>query len=162
MPRGTWGPYRMGFVGAYNTIEANVGAYNTVCATTVVEYCSNRHTGHGHGLTCAPWLAFSVRLLVLSEPMSRSESSSRLWSRQSEKSGVQGPYEPRSEGRGVGVRSSALGQAFRSERTSRGGWSPNRALRLDRWAEVAGRVGVALLGLGLPIYFWTAPLPCCF
>ena len=28
------------FNGAHNTVEGNVGAYNTVCVRAVVEYCS--------------------------------------------------------------------------------------------------------------------------
>ena len=43
---------------AYNTVEVNVGAYNTVCGRAVVKYCS---TGYGpwcHGLTCEPRPAF--------------------------------------------------------------------------------------------------------
>ena len=35
-----------GFNGAYNTVEENVGAYNTVCVRAVVEYCSYRCTGY--------------------------------------------------------------------------------------------------------------------
>ena len=45
----------------------NIDAYNTVYVREVAEYCSYRRTGYGpwyHGLTCAPWLAFSVRPLV--------------------------------------------------------------------------------------------------
>ena len=60
----------MGVNGAHNTVEGNVGAYNTVCVRAVAEYYSCRHIGYGpwyHGLTCAPWLAFSVCPLVLSE-----------------------------------------------------------------------------------------------
>ena len=60
----------MGVNGAYNTVEGNVGAYNTVCVRAVAVYCSFRRTGYGpwyRGLTCAPWLAFSVCPLVLSE-----------------------------------------------------------------------------------------------
>ena len=60
----------MGVNDAHNTVEGNVGAYNTVCVRAVVEYCSCRRIGYGpwyHGLTCAPWLAFSVRPLVPSE-----------------------------------------------------------------------------------------------
>ena len=53
MPRGMWGPYRMGVNGAYNIVEGNVGAYNTVRVRVVAEYC----TGYGpwyRGLTpCA-------------------------------------------------------------------------------------------------------------
>ena len=84
----------MGVNGAYNTVEGNVGAYNTICARTIAEYCSYRRIGHGRGLTCAPWLTLSVRLLVLSEPASRSDGPSLLWFRQSEKSGEQGFCAP--------------------------------------------------------------------
>ena len=58
------------FNGAYNTVEKNVGAYNTVCVRAVVEYCSYRCKGYGpwyRGLTCAPCLAFVVCSLVFSE-----------------------------------------------------------------------------------------------
>ena len=47
----------MGVNGAYNTIEGNVGAYNTVSVRIVVEYYFYRRTGYGpwyHGLTCVP------------------------------------------------------------------------------------------------------------
>ena len=47
----------MGVNGAHNTIEGNVGTYNTVCVRAVAEYCSCRRTGYSpwyHGLTCAP------------------------------------------------------------------------------------------------------------
>ena len=63
----------MGVNGGHNTVERNVGAYNTVCVRAVAEYCSCRRTGYGpwyRGLTCAPWLAFSVRPLVHSEQAS--------------------------------------------------------------------------------------------
>ena len=33
-------PYRMGVNGVHNTVEGNVGAYNTVCVRTVAEYYS--------------------------------------------------------------------------------------------------------------------------
>ena len=42
--------------GAYNTIDTNVGAYNTVCVRAIVEHCSLRRIGCGpwyRGLTCA-------------------------------------------------------------------------------------------------------------
>ena len=64
------GPYRMGVNGAHNTVEGNVGAYNTICVKAVAEYCSCRCTGYGpwyHGLTYVPYFAFSVRSVVLSE-----------------------------------------------------------------------------------------------
>ena len=59
----------MGVNGAHNTVEGNVGAYNTVCVKAVAEYCSCRRTEYGpwcRGLICAPYLAFSVCSLVLS------------------------------------------------------------------------------------------------
>ena len=60
----------MGVNGTHNTVEGNVGAYNTVCVRAVIEYYSCRCIGYGpwyHGLTCAPCLAFFVRSLVFSE-----------------------------------------------------------------------------------------------
>ena len=33
--------------GAYNTVEINVGAYNTVCVGAVVEHYSHRCIGYG-------------------------------------------------------------------------------------------------------------------
>ena len=60
----------MGVNGAHNIVEGNVGAYNTVCVSVVVEYYSYRRIGYGpwyRGLTCAPWLAFPVCPPVLSE-----------------------------------------------------------------------------------------------
>ena len=35
---------------AYNTVDTNVGAYNTVCVMAVEEYCSRRRTGYGPGI----------------------------------------------------------------------------------------------------------------
>ena len=35
---------------AYNTVDTNVGAYNTVCVRVVVEHRSCRHTGYGPGI----------------------------------------------------------------------------------------------------------------
>ena len=55
-PEARGGPYRMGVNGAHNTVDGNIGAYNTVCVRKVAEYCSCRCTGYGplyHGLTCA-------------------------------------------------------------------------------------------------------------
>ena len=63
----------MGVNGAHNTVEENVGTYNTVRVWEVVEYCFCRCIGYGpwyRGLTCAPCLAFFVRSLVLSERVS--------------------------------------------------------------------------------------------
>ena len=40
-PETRGGPYRMGVLAApYNTVEGDVGAYNTVCARVATEYCS--------------------------------------------------------------------------------------------------------------------------
>ena len=60
----------MGVNDAHNTIEENVSAYNTVCVREVAEYYFCRFIGYSpwyYGLTCAPWLTFSIRPLVLSE-----------------------------------------------------------------------------------------------
>ena len=67
-PEACGGPYHIGVNGTHNTVEGDVGAYSTVCVRVVAEYCSCKRTGYGpwyHGLTCAPWLAFSVCPLVL-------------------------------------------------------------------------------------------------
>ena len=53
------GPYRMGVNGAHNTVEGNVGAYNTVCVRAVTEYCSMQGMVPGTVvLTCESCLAF--------------------------------------------------------------------------------------------------------
>ena len=36
--------------GAYNTVDTNVGAYNTVCVRAVVKHCSCRLIGYGPGI----------------------------------------------------------------------------------------------------------------
>ena len=36
--------------GSYNTVDTNVGAYNTVCVSAVGERCSHRRTGYGLGI----------------------------------------------------------------------------------------------------------------
>ena len=59
----------MGVNGAHNTV-GKMSAPTTLCVREVVEYYSCRHTGYGpwyHGLIRAPYLAFSVCSLVLSE-----------------------------------------------------------------------------------------------
>ena len=33
--------------GAHNTVDTNVGAYNTACVRVVVEHYFRRHTGYG-------------------------------------------------------------------------------------------------------------------
>ena len=51
MPRGMWGDFcRMGANGAYNTVDTNVGAYNTICVRAAMEHCSRRRTGYGPGM----------------------------------------------------------------------------------------------------------------
>ena len=69
-PEAYGGSYCMGVNGAHNTVGKNVNANNTVCDREVAEYCFCRCTGYCpwyRGLTCAPYLAFSVRPLVPSE-----------------------------------------------------------------------------------------------
>ena len=47
MPRGMWGLFVVWESnGAYNTIDTNVGAYNTVCVREVIEYYFYRCTGY--------------------------------------------------------------------------------------------------------------------
>ena len=43
-PEACGGPSR---IGAYNTAEGNVGAYNTICVREVAEYCSRKCRGYG-------------------------------------------------------------------------------------------------------------------
>ena len=51
MPRGMWGLFAVRESNdAYNTVDTNVGAYNTVCVRAVVEHCSRRRTGYGPGI----------------------------------------------------------------------------------------------------------------
>jgi len=58
-PEAYGGPYRMGVNGAHNTVEGNVGAYNTVCVRAVTEYCSMQGMVPGTVvLTCESCLAF--------------------------------------------------------------------------------------------------------
>ena len=49
-PEACGGPYHMGVNGAHNTVEENIGTYNTVCVRAVAEYCSYRCVGHGPGI----------------------------------------------------------------------------------------------------------------
>ena len=60
MPRGTWGALPYGsFSGPYNTVEGDVGAYNTVCVRVAVEYYSVQGMVPSIVvLTCEPCLAF--------------------------------------------------------------------------------------------------------
>ena len=51
MPRGMWGLFAVWEPnGAYNTVDTNVSAYNTVCVRAVEEHCSRRRTGYGPGI----------------------------------------------------------------------------------------------------------------
>ena len=130
-PEACGGPYRMGVNGAYNTVEGNVSAYNTVRVRVVAEYC----TGYG------PWYR-GLTLCALACFFRSSPGSFRA--------GIPGRMAPVSPGhasrrrvvsrvsanpdrrRGVGIGSSALGQPFdrrgrpeaagvRSERSGRRG-----------------------------------------
>ena len=78
----------------------------------------------------------------------RSDDSSRLSVRRSEKSGEQASHELQSWGqsRGVGVGSSVLGQAFRLERLLGDGWYLKRVLRSEMWAEEADERAPVLTG----------------
>ena len=89
------------FNGAYNTVDGNVGAYNTVCVRAVAEVLFLQVYRVWSLVSwfdlCA--LACFLRLPPWSFPSGRSWSDgpSRSWSRQSEKSGEQGFCEPQSE-----------------------------------------------------------------
>ena len=100
-------------------------------------------------LTYEPCLAF-LRTSSSSFRMGcpRSDGSSQLRVRRSEKSGEQGSHEPRMRGRsrGVGVGSSVLGQAFRLERPLGDGWCPKRVLWSERWAKEADERTLVLMG----------------
>ena len=51
MPRGMGGLFAVWELnGAYNTVDTNVGAYNTIWVRAVVEHCSRRRTGYGPGI----------------------------------------------------------------------------------------------------------------
>ena len=75
--------------------------------------------------------------------------------------------------RGVEAESSTLGQVFRSERPSGGGWSPKRALRSERWAKVVDERALFLFGQTfrsmtrppfwpVVLYSWASPrVACC-
>ena len=109
MPRGMWGPYRMGVNGAYNTVEGNVGTYNTVRVRVVAEY----YTGYG------PWYR-GLTLCALACFFRSSPGSSRAGvpgrmapvgpSRASRRRVVTRVFANLSRRCGVGVGSSALGQ----------------------------------------------------
>ena len=125
MPSGTWGafPYES-FSGPYNTVEGDVGAYNIVCVRVAAEYCSVQGMVPGTVvLTCEPCLAF----LRTSSDFYRAGIPGQMAPVGSERTGRRRavsrvPANP-DRRRGVRAESSVLGQAFRSERPSGGGWS---------------------------------------
>ena len=95
------------FSGPYNTVGGDVGTYNTVCVRVATEYYFMLGMVPGTVvLTCEPCLAF-LRTSSGSFRMGcpRSDDSSRLSVRRSEKSGEQASHEPWSRGRSrrVGV-----------------------------------------------------------
>ena len=102
MPRGMWGGFAIWESnGAYNTVDTNVGAYNTVCVRAVVEHYSRRCTGYDplyRGLTCAlPSLftpgPFRVDVSGRMAPVGSSHASRR-------RAASRLPTGPRSESRG--------------------------------------------------------------
>ena len=51
MPRGMWGLFAVRESNdAYNTVDTNVGAYNTACVRAIVEHCFRRRIGYGPGI----------------------------------------------------------------------------------------------------------------
>ena len=130
----------MGVNGAYNTVEENVGAYNTVCVREVVEYCSCRCIGYGpwyRGLTCVPWLGFSACPLVLSE-----RASPVGWSQSA-------LVSPIGEERRAGFLRTPIGDAgSESEAVLGPGLPIGEAVRRrsERWAKVVDERALFLFG----------------
>ena len=114
MPRGTWGALPYGsFSGPYNTVEGDVGAYNTICVRVAAEYCSVQGMVPGTVvLTCESCFAF----LRTSSSSHRAGVPGRMALVDSECAGRRRAVSrvPVNSGRrhGVGVGSSVLGQAF--------------------------------------------------
>jgi hypothetical protein len=110
-------------------------------AREVVEYCFCRCTGYGPrycGLTCAPYLTFSICFLVLTErvsPVGWFQTSSWLWSRQSKKSSEEefGASPVGDTGRS---RKRCLARPFGQRGRPEAGWRPKRGLRSERRARV--------------------------
>ena len=135
----------------------------------VAEYCSVQGMVPGTVvLTCEPCLTF----LRTSPGSYRAGVPGRMATVGSECAGwrrvVSRVPAISDRSREVGVGSSVLGQAFRSERPSGGGWSPKRALRSERWAEVVDERAPFLFGqtfrsvTGPPfqpvvLYSWAGP-----
>jgi hypothetical protein len=132
-------------------------------AREVVEYCFCRCTGYGPqycGLTCAPYLTFSICFLVLTErvsPVGWFQTSSWLWSRQSKKSSEEefGASPVGDTGRS---RKQCLARPFglRSERRAR--------VRSEGSGQRGGpesETGAIPPRPGLLVEDWIAPLACC-
>ena len=89
------------------------------------------------GMVPVPWFdsraAFSVRPWSLPSGRPWSDGPSWLRLRQSEKSGEQGSYVPRSERRGVGVRSRARGRP-----SDRRGRPETVGARIERSGQIGG------------------------
>ena len=122
--------------GTYNTVDTNVGAYNTVLCQ---DGCGVLFPQAYRVWPLVSWFdlcaAFFFRTWSFTSGHPRLDGSNRPWPRQSEKSGKQTFYGVPGRRRGVGVGSSVLGQAFRSERPPGGGWCPRHAL----WSKVGQR-----------------------
>ena len=92
-----WGALPYGsFNGAYNTVEENVGAYNTV---RVRVFCRVLFLQVHRVWSLVSWFDLRVLACFLRSPLAPSERASPVGWPQSEKSDEQGFYAPRSKTR---------------------------------------------------------------
>jgi len=162
-PEACGGPYRMGVNGAHNTVEGNVGAYNTVYVRVVMEYCFVQGMVPGTVvLTCEPCLAIlrtshcpyragvPGRLIsVGSDRASRRRTVSRGWAySRSESAGSESEVVF-----GLGL---PIGEAVRRRLESEVSALVGEVGRSSR------RVGVVPLRPVLSVGDWNAPSACCF
>ena len=142
MPRGMWEePYRMGVNGAHNTVEKNIGAYNTMCQggcrVLFLQAYRVRSLVSWFDLCALPCFlrlfpgpfraGVPGRLVpVDSDCASRRRSLSRVFA-----------YPGRR--RGVRVGSSALARPSGRRGCPEVGWRPKRVLWSERWAGVENR-----------------------
>ena len=147
-PEARGGPYRIRGLAAPTILRREMSASTILfCVRVAAEYCSMQGMVPGTVvLTCEPCLAF----LRTSSGSYRTGVPGRMAPIDSECAGRRRAVSrvPMSPGRrDAGSESEVgLGAGFRS-RPSGDSWSPNRALRSDRWAEVADERALLFLGL---------------